>query len=87
MLDMYAGFDINEMGDIWVSHTARCFAAELTPQAVGCILHFLSVGVHPFEDGAKLAILNGRLNMKKDSPHAIFHDLIRILASSLLGCY
>jgi hypothetical protein len=39
--------------------------------------------VHPFEDGAKLAILNGKLKLPKEGVHQIFFDLNRMFSVSL----
>ncbi|XP_060004957.1 cyclin-G-associated kinase isoform X2 [Lagenorhynchus albirostris] len=44
IVDLYSNFPIGEKQDIW---------------ALGCILYLLCFGQHPFEDGAKLRIVNG----------------------------
>ena len=44
---------------------------------IGCVFAQFPFQSHPFEDGAKLAILNARVNLPKESEHKIFFDLIR----------
>ncbi|PVD23615.1 hypothetical protein C0Q70_16888 [Pomacea canaliculata] len=62
MLDLYQNFPINEAGDIW---------------ALGCVLFMLCFGEHPFEDSAKLRIINGKYSIpESDSQYTVFHDLI-----------
>ncbi|XP_006893653.1 PREDICTED: cyclin-G-associated kinase isoform X2 [Elephantulus edwardii] len=46
IVDLYSNFPINEKQDIW---------------ALGCILYLLCFQQHPFEDGAKLRIVNGSM--------------------------
>ncbi|KAG5840268.1 hypothetical protein ANANG_G00187010 [Anguilla anguilla] len=63
MIDLYSNFPINEKQDIW---------------ALGCILFLLCFKQHPFEDGAKLQIVNGKYVIpQNDSKYTVFHDLIR----------
>lgn len=62
MLDTWSNYSIHTPADIW---------------ACGCLLYFLCFGKHPFEDSAKLAILNGNYRMPETSENSIFHDLIR----------
>ncbi|VUZ50265.1 unnamed protein product [Hymenolepis diminuta] len=63
MLDLYLNYPINEALDIW---------------AFGCIMFYLVCGFHPFEDSAKLAILNANYNLPpSDSDFEPFHNLIR----------
>uniref|UniRef100_A0A4W3I012 Cyclin G associated kinase n=1 Tax=Callorhinchus milii TaxID=7868 RepID=A0A4W3I012_CALMI len=46
--------------------------------ALGCILYLLCFKQHPFEDGAKLAIVNGKYSIpENDTKYTVFHDLIR----------
>ena len=46
-------------------------------QALGCILFFLCFMEHPFEDSAKLRILNGKYTIpENDTKYTVFHDLI-----------
>lgn len=48
------------------------------PQALGCILYLLCFGQHPFEDGAKLRIVNGKYSIPpNDTRYSVFHGLIR----------
>uniref|UniRef100_A0AAX7V271 Cyclin-G-associated kinase n=1 Tax=Astatotilapia calliptera TaxID=8154 RepID=A0AAX7V271_ASTCA len=51
MIDLYSNFPINEKQDIW---------------ALGCILYLLCFKQHPFEDGAKLQIVNGKYSMPQN---------------------
>ena len=52
--------------------------ASLSPQALGCILYLLCFGQHPFEDGAKLRIVNGKYAIPADDArYSVFHGLIR----------
>ncbi|XP_052632092.1 cyclin-G-associated kinase isoform X2 [Harpia harpyja] len=63
MIDLYSNFPIGEKQDIW---------------ALGCILYLLCFRQHPFEDGAKLRIVNGKYVMpQNDTRYCVFHDLIR----------
>ena len=49
-----------------------------SPQALGCILYLLCFGQHPFEDGARLRILNGKYSIPADDTrYLVFHSLIR----------
>uniref|UniRef100_A0A452THZ9 Cyclin G associated kinase n=1 Tax=Ursus maritimus TaxID=29073 RepID=A0A452THZ9_URSMA len=49
-----------------------------SPQALGCILYLLCFRQHPFEDGAKLRIVNGKFSIPpNDTRYSVFHDLIR----------
>ncbi|GAB1607107.1 cyclin-G-associated kinase-like isoform X3 [Argonauta hians] len=63
MLDLYQNFPINEAGDIW---------------ALGCLLYQVCFNQHPFEDSAKLRILNANYSIPEtDSTYTVFHELIR----------
>uniref|UniRef100_A0A8V0YRM4 Cyclin-G-associated kinase n=1 Tax=Gallus gallus TaxID=9031 RepID=A0A8V0YRM4_CHICK len=63
MIDLYSNFPISEKQDIW---------------ALGCILYLLCFRQHPFEDGAKLRIVNGKYAIpQNDTRYSVFHDLIR----------
>ncbi|XP_069482459.1 cyclin-G-associated kinase [Ambystoma mexicanum] len=63
MIDLYSNFPIAEKQDIW---------------ALGCILYLLCFKQHPFEDGAKLRIVNGKYSIpQNDSRYTVFHALIR----------
>ncbi|NXW67003.1 GAK kinase, partial [Hirundo rustica] len=63
MIDLYSNFPIGEKQDIW---------------ALGCILYLLCFRQHPFEDGAKLRIVNGKYVIpQNDTRYSVFHDLIR----------
>ncbi|XP_053778598.1 cyclin-G-associated kinase isoform X2 [Desmodus rotundus] len=63
IVDLYSNFPIGEKQDIW---------------ALGCILYLLCFGQHPFEDGARLRILNGKYSIPADDTrYLVFHSLIR----------
>ncbi|XP_071954389.1 cyclin-G-associated kinase-like isoform X1 [Antedon mediterranea] len=63
MLDTYNNYPINEAMDIW---------------ALGCILYLLCYGQHPFEDSAKLRIINANFTLpEEDSDFCVLHDLLR----------
>uniref|UniRef100_A0A8C6UPK1 Cyclin G associated kinase n=1 Tax=Neogobius melanostomus TaxID=47308 RepID=A0A8C6UPK1_9GOBI len=63
MIDLYSNFPINEKQDIW---------------ALGCILYLLCFKQHPFEDGAKLQIVNGKYTIpQNDVKYTVYHELIR----------
>ncbi|KAM4812060.1 cyclin-G-associated kinase isoform X2 [Urocitellus parryii] len=65
IVDLYSNFPIGEKQDIW---------------ALGCILYLLCFRQHPFEDGAKLRIVNGKYSIPgDDSRYTIFHNLIRAM--------
>ncbi|KAF5892878.1 cyclin-G-associated kinase isoform X1, partial [Clarias magur] len=62
MIDLYSNFPINEKQDIW---------------ALGCILYLLCFKQHPFEDGAKLSIVNCKYSFpENESRYTVFHQLI-----------
>ncbi|XP_063311580.1 cyclin-G-associated kinase isoform X2 [Pelobates fuscus] len=62
IIDLYSNFPIGEKQDIW---------------ALGCILYLLCFKQHPFEDGAKLRIVNGKYSIPlNDSQYTVFHSLI-----------
>lgn len=63
MLDLYNNYRIDSKVDIW---------------ALGCVLYLLCFNKHPFEDGAKLRIINGKYQIpQNDREFVEFHDLIR----------
>ncbi|XP_077285727.1 cyclin-G-associated kinase [Arctopsyche grandis] len=63
MLDTWDNHQIDHSVDIW---------------ALGCILYTLCYMQHPFEDSAKLAILNGNYNLNQnDQQYKCFHEIIR----------
>jgi cyclin G-associated kinase len=64
ILDTYQNFPIGPPQDVW---------------ALGCILYYLCYRQHPFEDSAKLRILNAKYSFPAsfaDSHYTIFHQLI-----------
>lgn len=66
-------------GTGWAEPAGRAEpGASLSPQALGCILYLLCFGQHPFEDGAKLRIVNGKYAIPADDTrYSVFHGLIR----------
>ncbi|XP_038558609.1 cyclin-G-associated kinase isoform X1 [Micropterus salmoides] len=63
MIDLYSNFPINDKQDIW---------------ALGCILYLLCFKQHPFEEGAKLQIVNGKYSIpQNDVKYTVYHELIR----------
>ncbi len=63
MVDVWSDYPVNESADVW---------------ALGCLLFQLCFHRHPFEDGAKLRIINANFSIpEEDSTHQMFHDLIR----------
>ncbi|XP_022105405.1 cyclin-G-associated kinase-like [Acanthaster planci] len=65
MLDLYSNYPIDENMDIW---------------ALGCILYMLCYGQHPFEDSAKLRIINANYTIpESDKEHVVLHELIRAM--------
>uniref|UniRef100_A0A8C5ASU2 Cyclin G associated kinase n=1 Tax=Gadus morhua TaxID=8049 RepID=A0A8C5ASU2_GADMO len=63
MIDLYSNFPINDKQDIW---------------ALGCILYLLCFKQHPFEEGAKLQIVNGKYAIpQNDLKYPVYHELIR----------
>ena len=63
MLDLYNNYRIDTQADIW---------------ALGCVLFILCFNKHPYEDAAKLRIVNGKYQIPaNDKEFTEFHDLIR----------
>ena len=47
-------------------------------KALGCVLFLLCFNEHPFEDSAKLRIINANFHIPAaDTKYTVFHDLIR----------
>jgi cyclin G-associated kinase len=69
MLDMHSGKVVGKAGDVW---------------ALGCGMFFLCFRTHPFEDAAKLAIINAkyRLPPAETSKHASLHHIITSLLNT-----
>uniref|UniRef100_A0A0K8VGN7 Cyclin-G-associated kinase n=1 Tax=Bactrocera latifrons TaxID=174628 RepID=A0A0K8VGN7_BACLA len=62
MLDTWSNYEIGIKVDVW---------------ALGCILYALCFQKHPFEDSAKLRIVNGNYILPTDSRFQCFHDVIK----------
>ena len=63
ILDTYHNHPIGPSQDIW---------------ALGCILYYLCYRTHPFEDSAKLRIINAKYTLpKEETEYSVFHPIIR----------
>ncbi|XP_045473682.1 cyclin-G-associated kinase [Harmonia axyridis] len=62
MVDTWSNFTVGPAVDVW---------------ALGCILYTLCFMRHPFEDAAKLRILNANYTIPPDPKYSCFHDIIR----------
>ena len=63
MLDTWNNHRIDTQADLW---------------ALGCVLYLLCFNRHPFEDSAKLRIINGNYTIPEgDTTYRHFHQLIR----------
>jgi cyclin G-associated kinase len=63
MVDTWSNHAINVASDVW---------------ALGCIIYTLCYMKHPFEDSAKLRILNGNYTIPPgDLKYSCYHDIIR----------
>jgi cyclin G-associated kinase len=68
MLDLYSNYKIDFKVDVW---------------ALGCVLYLLCFHRHPFEDGAKLRIINGKYQIPSaDKEFTDLHDLIRCMLNT-----
>lgn len=63
-----------EMVDIWNNYFV---GAPVDVWALGCILYTLCFMKHPFEDAAKLRIVNANYTFPPDPRFSCFHDIIR----------
>jgi cyclin G-associated kinase len=61
MLDLYSNYPINKQADIW---------------ALGCVLYTMCFNKHPYEDSAKLRIINGNYTIPNNPVFNDYHDLI-----------
>ncbi|XP_031636854.1 cyclin-G-associated kinase-like isoform X2 [Contarinia nasturtii] len=61
-LDLWSNHEIGPKSDIW---------------ALGCVLYYLCFQKHPFEDSAKLRIVNANFKLPGDSRYLCFHDIIK----------
>lgn len=63
MVDTWSNFRVGPPVDVW---------------ALGCILYTLCYMRHPFEDSAKLRIINANFTLPPaDAKYSCFHDIIR----------
>lgn len=63
MIDLYSNYPITIKADIW---------------ALGCVLYYLCFMTHPFEDSAKLKIMNANYTIpESDTVFTDFHHLIK----------
>ncbi|CAH0555449.1 unnamed protein product [Brassicogethes aeneus] len=63
-----------EMVDTWNNHF---IGTPVDVWALGCILYTLCYMKHPFEDSAKLRIINANYTIPPDPKYSCFHDIIR----------
>nr|CAH7718848.1 unnamed protein product [Callosobruchus chinensis] len=63
-----------EMVETWNNHYV---GPPVDVWALGCILYTLCYMKHPFEDSAKLRIINANYTLPADSRYNCFHDIIR----------
>lgn len=61
-LDLWTNYPIGTKCDIW---------------ALGCIIYYLCFQKHPFEDSAKLRIINANYVLPGDSRYVFFHEIIK----------
>lgn len=61
-LDLWSNHGIGAKSDIW---------------ALGCVIYYLCFQKHPFEDSAKLRIVNANYSLPGDSRYQFFHEIIR----------
>lgn len=66
-----------EMVDTWSNHY---IGPPVDLWALGCILYTLCYMRHPYEDSAKLRIINANYTLPPDPRYTAFHDIIR-------GCF
>lgn len=64
-LDLWSNYPIGIKSDVW---------------ALGCVLYYLCFQKHPYEDSAKLRIVNANYTMPSDSRYVCFHGIIK-------GCF
>lgn len=62
MLDTWSNYEVGLKVDVW---------------SLGCILYVLCFQKHPFEDSAKLRIVNGNFIIPTDTRFSCFHDVIK----------
>ena len=83
ILDTYSNYPIGEhAGGTRLSrrHDCRLLGPTQDIWALGCILVYLCYGRHPFEDSAKLAIVNANYKLpKEETQFTTFHPIIENL--------
>ncbi|CAG0914083.1 unnamed protein product [Notodromas monacha] len=63
MLDLWNNYPVNQASDVW---------------ALGCVLYTMCFKTHPFEDSAKLRIINANYSLPAgDSRFIVFYDLLK----------
>lgn len=63
-----------EQLDLWSNHA---IGPKCDIWALGCTLFYLCFQKHPFEDSAKLRIVNANYVLPSDSRYQCFHDVIK----------
>lgn len=61
-LDLWSNYAIGTKSDIW---------------ALGCVIYYICFQRHPFEDSAKLRIVNAKYTLPGDSRYVCFHEIIK----------
>lgn len=61
-LDLWSNYPIGIKSDVW---------------ALGCVIFYICFQRHPFEDSAKLRIVNANFTLPGDSRYQCFHDIIK----------
>lgn len=61
-LDLWSNYPIGPKSDVW---------------ALGCVIYYLCFQRHPFEDSAKLRIVNANFTLPGDSRYTCFHEIIK----------
>lgn len=61
-LDLWSNHAIGPKSDVW---------------ALGCVIYYLCFQRHPFEDSAKLRIVNANFTIPSDSRYQCFHEIIK----------
>lgn len=63
-----------EQLDLWSNHV---IGTKSDVWALGCVIYYLCFQRHPFEDSAKLRIVNANYTLPGDSRYQCFHEIIK----------
>lgn len=61
-LDLWSNYAIGPKSDVW---------------ALGCVIYYICFQRHPFEDSAKLRIVNANFSLPGDTRYTCFHEIIK----------